>query len=305
MKWVLGLGSTFAAAMLFGGCDSAPPRAQPPPPKVSVAQPQTRQIAEYDDYNGWIDSPETVEIRGVFARSPAEVWVYGGGGSPRKPYLARWDGKTWALSKLSFPGTIAAIAAADDGTLWAVVPESSGTELWKRAAGAEAFAAVPLDPVGGAPVTAQAVYARTAADVWVAAKTASGKGVLLRSGPMKGEPVELSSRTEMSRMVSSNRRRIATPVCDKVYAHLYTFGPSTGEVPKDFSGIKDIFAQKEFADLGPIVEDDGIRLYVGVPVPSLAVGKALLDAYRAKNPKATPNLFCHEPVIVKKAIKFQ
>jgi hypothetical protein len=109
----------------------------------------------------------------------------------------------------------------------------------------------------------------------------------------------------MSNMISSKRRWIATPVRDKVYAHLYTAGPSAGEVPKDFSSIKDIFAQKDFADLTPVVEDDGASLYVGVPVPSLAVGKALLEAYRAKNPKGTPNLFCHEPVIVKKAIKFQ
>jgi len=55
-----------------------------------------------------------------------------------------------------------------------------------------------------------------------------------------------------------------------------------GDVPKDFSGLKDIFAQKDFADLNPIVEDEGASLYVGVPVPSLAVGKALLDAYRPR-----------------------
>jgi multidrug efflux system membrane fusion protein len=30
---------------------------------VSVQQPETRQIAEYDDYNGWLESPEIVEVR--------------------------------------------------------------------------------------------------------------------------------------------------------------------------------------------------------------------------------------------------
>jgi multidrug efflux system membrane fusion protein len=48
---------------LLGGCDSAPPRVEPPPPKVSVQHPETRQIGEYDDYNGWLDSPEIVEVR--------------------------------------------------------------------------------------------------------------------------------------------------------------------------------------------------------------------------------------------------
>ena len=46
-----------------GGCDHETPRAQPPPPKVSVASPQTRQLTEYDDYNGWIASPHEVDVR--------------------------------------------------------------------------------------------------------------------------------------------------------------------------------------------------------------------------------------------------
>jgi RND family efflux transporter MFP subunit len=45
------------------GCGGEPPRAQPPPPKVTVQSPQTRQLAEYDNYNGWIAAPATVEVR--------------------------------------------------------------------------------------------------------------------------------------------------------------------------------------------------------------------------------------------------
>lgn len=249
------------------------------------------------------EGAETFEIHGVLARSPTEVWVYGGG-APQKAYLARWDGKAWSKQAIPIAGTITSLSAAEDGTLWAAVAGSGGSELWKRPASSEAFTAVALDPVDGGAVTAQAVFARTATDVWVTAKTAKGTGLLLRSGPAK-DAVDLPSRSDMSKMVSTNRRWIATPACDKVYAHLYTVGASNGEVPKDFSAIKEIFSQKEFADLAPIVEDDGANLYVGSPVPSLAVGQALLAAYRAKNPKAVPNLFCHEPVIIKKAIKFQ
>jgi hypothetical protein len=32
------------------------------------------------------------------------------------------------------------------------------------------------------------------------------------------------------------------------------------------------------------VEDDGARLYIGVPVPSLDVGQKLLAKYKEKNP---------------------
>jgi len=66
MKWVLGSAGLLAASVIVlggGACGSPPPRGQAPPPKVSVAQPQTRQIAEYDDYNGWIDTPDKVDVR--------------------------------------------------------------------------------------------------------------------------------------------------------------------------------------------------------------------------------------------------
>lgn len=47
------------------GCDSASSqtRAEPPPPKVEVRHPEVRQIVDYDQYNGWLDAAETVEVR--------------------------------------------------------------------------------------------------------------------------------------------------------------------------------------------------------------------------------------------------
>jgi RND family efflux transporter MFP subunit len=51
------------AAFTQGGCNSAPARAEPPPPKVTVARPEARQVADYDDYNGWLKPVETVDIR--------------------------------------------------------------------------------------------------------------------------------------------------------------------------------------------------------------------------------------------------
>ena len=52
-----------ATALVLSGCDSAPPRAEPPPPKVTVAKPEVRQIADADQYNGWLQAVETVDIR--------------------------------------------------------------------------------------------------------------------------------------------------------------------------------------------------------------------------------------------------
>ena len=39
------------------------PRAEPPPPKVSVAHPETRDVVDNDQYNGWLDAVESVEVR--------------------------------------------------------------------------------------------------------------------------------------------------------------------------------------------------------------------------------------------------
>src|SRR5690348_7933727 len=49
--------------LAYAGCGSAPPRAEPPPPKVQVARPETRQIVDSDDYNGWLQATQTVDVR--------------------------------------------------------------------------------------------------------------------------------------------------------------------------------------------------------------------------------------------------
>src|SRR5689334_8479625 len=45
------------------GCSSPPPRAEPPPLKVSVAKPEVRQLVDFDQYNGWLQPVESVDVR--------------------------------------------------------------------------------------------------------------------------------------------------------------------------------------------------------------------------------------------------
>ena len=49
--------------LTHGGLRLGPPRAEPPPPKVTVARPEMRQVVDYDQYNGWLQPVETVDIR--------------------------------------------------------------------------------------------------------------------------------------------------------------------------------------------------------------------------------------------------
>src|SRR6266404_5137935 len=57
--------ATFALTLglLVGGCGKPAPKTAPPPPVVSVVQPIEREVIEWDDYIGRLESPETVEVR--------------------------------------------------------------------------------------------------------------------------------------------------------------------------------------------------------------------------------------------------
>jgi multidrug efflux system membrane fusion protein len=48
---------------LLAGCGKHASQVAPPPPAVSVIQPVTRDVVEWDEYIGRLESPETVEVR--------------------------------------------------------------------------------------------------------------------------------------------------------------------------------------------------------------------------------------------------
>ncbi len=52
-----------AVLLAVNGCDSSAPRAAPSVPKVGVAHPIVRNEVDYDEYNGWIDATESVDVR--------------------------------------------------------------------------------------------------------------------------------------------------------------------------------------------------------------------------------------------------
>jgi RND family efflux transporter MFP subunit len=49
--------------MAAAGCEKPQARVEPPPPKVTVASPQVREMIDYDQYNGWLDAADTVDVR--------------------------------------------------------------------------------------------------------------------------------------------------------------------------------------------------------------------------------------------------
>jgi membrane fusion protein, multidrug efflux system len=54
--------SVILIGLLFAGCGK-PAQQAPPPPVVSVVQPIAREVIEWDEYIGRLESPETVEVR--------------------------------------------------------------------------------------------------------------------------------------------------------------------------------------------------------------------------------------------------
>jgi RND family efflux transporter MFP subunit len=54
-----------ALALCLGGvgCSGTPPPPVPEVPKVTVAPPEKRELTEFVEFNGWLESPETQEVR--------------------------------------------------------------------------------------------------------------------------------------------------------------------------------------------------------------------------------------------------
>jgi RND family efflux transporter MFP subunit len=45
------------------GCSSAPAAGELPSPKVTVQHPESRELTDFDEFNGWTDASATVEVR--------------------------------------------------------------------------------------------------------------------------------------------------------------------------------------------------------------------------------------------------
>jgi membrane fusion protein, multidrug efflux system len=61
VRWCLISMAGFAVGI--AGCEKAPAPVAPPPPKVSVAHAEMRDMVDYDNYNGWLQAAEVVEVR--------------------------------------------------------------------------------------------------------------------------------------------------------------------------------------------------------------------------------------------------
>lgn len=61
-NFVLGI-VAILAGLSIAGCRKQAPPAAPPPPAVSVVQPIAREVVEWDEYTGRLESPEMVEVR--------------------------------------------------------------------------------------------------------------------------------------------------------------------------------------------------------------------------------------------------
>ncbi|HET6424649.1 MAG TPA: efflux RND transporter periplasmic adaptor subunit, partial [Planctomycetaceae bacterium] len=51
------------AGMIPSGCAPVAAKTEPPPPRVTVQHPESREIIDYNEYNGWTDASKTVEVR--------------------------------------------------------------------------------------------------------------------------------------------------------------------------------------------------------------------------------------------------
>jgi RND family efflux transporter MFP subunit len=53
----------FGVLLSLVACSKPPEVTEPPPPKVTIAHPETRELTDYEEYNGWTTASETVDVR--------------------------------------------------------------------------------------------------------------------------------------------------------------------------------------------------------------------------------------------------
>jgi len=55
--------AVFTIGSLLAGCGRHPSQIAPPPPVVTAIQPIAREVVEWDEYTGRLESPQTVDVR--------------------------------------------------------------------------------------------------------------------------------------------------------------------------------------------------------------------------------------------------
>jgi hypothetical protein len=155
--------------------------------------------------------------------------------------------------------------------------------------------------IGAAKATS--AWAKDAKTIWVVADSKT----LLRSGPATGAPLELPSPTAVGEALTRDRRWLATAACKRTYVMIAPIG-SGDKAPASYPALTDAVkgnAELTAKEIQYLVEDVGGTLWAGAKVPSVAVADKLVAALKAKNDKAKPMVFCHEPMFVKGALKVE
>jgi RND family efflux transporter MFP subunit len=52
-----------ALSLIATGCEEPPAAVAPPPPKVTVMNPEQRELSDHEEFNGWMAADKTVEVR--------------------------------------------------------------------------------------------------------------------------------------------------------------------------------------------------------------------------------------------------
>jgi hypothetical protein len=235
---------------------------------------------EVDVIEGASGVPYTIAVA-----SPDEAYAFLDGEK-----LATWDGKAWKTDK--GPGGSATSAwVSGDGVAWVI----TNTGLYKHPKGGSW---TQVD-AGGARI--ETGWAKDEKTIWAATQ----EGVLMRSGPAPSAVLKLPSKSDVQATLTRDRRWLATAACKRTFVMLTQIAGD--KAPTTYAPLADAVkgnAELTGSDVQYLVEDVGGTLWVSAKVPSVAVAEKLVSAFSAKN-KAKPLVFCHEPLIVKGALKIE
>jgi len=221
---------------------------------------------------------------GVFAAlavEGAEAWIYG---TATQPYLAHFDGSTWAREAPPGPGSIASMTASADGAVYLVMKEA----LYRRSPGGTTWEPVDL-PAHGGSLTSVAVVA---GKLWVATT-----GELI--GPeAPRELVRLPSAADTRAAREEVLRYPITEVCTSPYVRLRASASIAATSVAEIQELVRRTLPLEGVEL--VTEACRRATCLGARVPSVAAAVKLRDAMNAREPSAAAEAFCHVPQATKR-----
>jgi hypothetical protein len=238
---------------------------------------------------------DPIDNLGIVARSGDDAYAYA---ASSQPYLVHLEGGAWKAEKTPGEQQIHAMHVDDEGTYYLATRGG----LFRKAKGESAWSPVSLPANEGV-----IAVATPGGKLW--ALVFQGNGTSLVGPGATATPIQLPGDDDTQLVIDVAPgtegqtpvpivRYPATEACERPYITLRSHVSPTA---KEFPDVVEILAKTgSLEGVELVVEQSPQWTYLGAKVPSLAVGRTLVDAMNRADRKLQAALYCQDPRAVLK-----